>query len=362
MPLLYGEGTRAFLRLQEEILRSTTDRSILLWNPRTPDEINMLFAPDSSSFEKSRFKWELGRSVVDSDNILTNRGLRTTLSCMQLAESEYMMASPCTMDLESVTSRDMMTLRLVPQAEGRIAASASGISAFEVIRAEPPRARRNELKQTGQGWFQQEVVLLRKSQSSIYYLDLDDFLEIASVNGQAVQGHTKEVRALRPIQTLCVNDLKTNSKHYLELGAHAAAGHVSTKWVTYHRTKTGCSSLPAGQTREVLRAVLWTRQNKCLSKACPLPAGSYILRIWYSELNVPVQALHAQTLPSTGCLERLWRLDIELMDRGEWKSKKSQDRETQWIKSIRRETFMNWRRLHRSEGYMVNDDLLLADV
>jgi hypothetical protein len=34
MPLLYGEGDRAFLRLQEEIIRRTDDDSILAWNLR----------------------------------------------------------------------------------------------------------------------------------------------------------------------------------------------------------------------------------------------------------------------------------------------------------------------------------------
>ncbi|KAJ9663231.1 hypothetical protein H2198_000992 [Neophaeococcomyces mojaviensis] len=32
MPMLYGEGRRAFLRLQEEIMQRSTDQSILLWN------------------------------------------------------------------------------------------------------------------------------------------------------------------------------------------------------------------------------------------------------------------------------------------------------------------------------------------
>ncbi|GKT65034.1 HET domain containing protein [Colletotrichum tofieldiae] len=36
MPLLYGEGTRAFNRLQQEIIRSTEDLSILLWASYEP--------------------------------------------------------------------------------------------------------------------------------------------------------------------------------------------------------------------------------------------------------------------------------------------------------------------------------------
>jgi hypothetical protein len=39
MPLLYGEKEKAFLRLQEAILRTTTDQSILVWkDPAIPPE------------------------------------------------------------------------------------------------------------------------------------------------------------------------------------------------------------------------------------------------------------------------------------------------------------------------------------
>ncbi|KAF7562717.1 hypothetical protein G7046_g1412 [Stylonectria norvegica] len=39
MPLLYGEGSRAFQRLQEEILKSTTDHSILAWQSESMDDV-----------------------------------------------------------------------------------------------------------------------------------------------------------------------------------------------------------------------------------------------------------------------------------------------------------------------------------
>jgi hypothetical protein len=31
MPLLYGEGKRAFIRLQEEIMKETDDQSLFAW-------------------------------------------------------------------------------------------------------------------------------------------------------------------------------------------------------------------------------------------------------------------------------------------------------------------------------------------
>lgn len=56
MPLLYGEGTRAFLRLQEEIARSGSDWSLLAWSPpHSPPtwrrfRICGVFAPSPAEF------------------------------------------------------------------------------------------------------------------------------------------------------------------------------------------------------------------------------------------------------------------------------------------------------------------------
>ena len=50
MPLLYGEGSRAFVRLQEEIMRSSTDLSILAWEwvHETPEQWPRLLAEGPS--------------------------------------------------------------------------------------------------------------------------------------------------------------------------------------------------------------------------------------------------------------------------------------------------------------------------
>lgn len=45
MPLLYGEGTKAFLRLQEEILRRSRDQSILAWGVSHDDPTCRLLRP-----------------------------------------------------------------------------------------------------------------------------------------------------------------------------------------------------------------------------------------------------------------------------------------------------------------------------
>ncbi|KAI8961352.1 HET-domain-containing protein [Daldinia sp. FL1419] len=80
MPLLYGEGKKAFIRLQEEILRSNHDFSLFAWKP-DPDEerrFRGLMADSPARFKgcgrlvKPTFEWDNG-----GEYSLTNRGLRT---------------------------------------------------------------------------------------------------------------------------------------------------------------------------------------------------------------------------------------------------------------------------------------------
>lgn len=105
MPLLYGEGeVRAFVRLQEEILRSNEDYTIFVWVSDNSSEPTGLFAPSVTCFqsfllgsagshprlvELSQIQPSdayLGeRSGVSSTEppIMTSRGLRMTLHTRQ---------------------------------------------------------------------------------------------------------------------------------------------------------------------------------------------------------------------------------------------------------------------------------------
>ncbi|KAF2452109.1 hypothetical protein P171DRAFT_324263, partial [Karstenula rhodostoma CBS 690.94] len=56
MPLLYGEGEKAFIRLQEEILKTTDDYSLFAWRAVTPE---------SSSPSKSVYRGLLARSPLE---------------------------------------------------------------------------------------------------------------------------------------------------------------------------------------------------------------------------------------------------------------------------------------------------------
>ncbi|KAF5007522.1 hypothetical protein FDECE_6169 [Fusarium decemcellulare] len=85
MPLLYGEGKRkAFQRLQEEIVRTSTDLSLFLWTvPQGPDEkpdleFRGLLAEDPTWFTASDFPFANNLSIAslqDTAMSITNKGI-----------------------------------------------------------------------------------------------------------------------------------------------------------------------------------------------------------------------------------------------------------------------------------------------
>jgi Heterokaryon incompatibility protein (HET) len=82
IPLLYGEGSNAFRRLQEEILRKYGDLSILIWKP-ADFELNTvgILAKSPSEFSWIReMKISIGVFVMPKECDLNARGLRLTTS------------------------------------------------------------------------------------------------------------------------------------------------------------------------------------------------------------------------------------------------------------------------------------------
>lgn len=80
MPLLYGEGEKAFIRLQEEIIKTSTDHSIFAWSslnprPHDDDQVDLLFAKSPRDFSHCRkmVRWTPGH--LDDEFHLTNRGV-----------------------------------------------------------------------------------------------------------------------------------------------------------------------------------------------------------------------------------------------------------------------------------------------
>lgn len=77
MPLIYGEGTQAFRRLQEEIVKSTTDLTIFAWDlphvERHKQQVISFFAPSPAAFKDSQCTSTIPYGFDGSS--ITNKGL-----------------------------------------------------------------------------------------------------------------------------------------------------------------------------------------------------------------------------------------------------------------------------------------------
>jgi hypothetical protein len=103
MPLLYGEGMNAFLRLQEEIIKASDDQSIFAWRSRESPSNNVtcgLLAPspgefeDSGSIVPSRISLGIRHlTAARSPITINNKGLEVSLPQGKTGEQKYYFAS-----------------------------------------------------------------------------------------------------------------------------------------------------------------------------------------------------------------------------------------------------------------------------
>ncbi|KAI0480905.1 hypothetical protein GGR56DRAFT_628085 [Xylariaceae sp. FL0804] len=115
MPLLYGEGKKAFIRLQEEIIKSSNDLSIFAWTADLEDgrAFRGLWASCPAEFTSCQslvrpsFEWN-GRGEYS----ITSRGLRTT-DMIRVGRGSSSRAGNYFMPLNCVDARNMKHLRFV---------------------------------------------------------------------------------------------------------------------------------------------------------------------------------------------------------------------------------------------------------
>jgi hypothetical protein len=77
IPMLYGEGNKAFIRLQEEIIKSTFDMSIFAWEDKSAgsDTFSGLLAKSPKYFNSSKALYKLNSLGNLSPYSMTNLGL-----------------------------------------------------------------------------------------------------------------------------------------------------------------------------------------------------------------------------------------------------------------------------------------------
>ena len=106
MPLLYGEGTKAFPRLQEEIIKQSDDHSIFAWPIEDCDQTGLL-ADSPNAFTLCQDvrvikSWGGGHSSYT----MTNRGLSCNFIAVPFIVDTYIARLDCTDKFESAEDND----------------------------------------------------------------------------------------------------------------------------------------------------------------------------------------------------------------------------------------------------------------
>lgn len=97
MPLIYGEGDQAFIRLQEEIMKRSDDHTIFAWKAAIQLERESSRGPLAASASEFIDSKTIQRSTVmrSSLYIMTNRGLQMKLPLLQLDDNDHIAILNC---------------------------------------------------------------------------------------------------------------------------------------------------------------------------------------------------------------------------------------------------------------------------
>jgi hypothetical protein len=117
IPLLYGEGPKAFLRLQEEIIRVSNDHSIFCWSwipPHVPKGWRSVIAPSPAVFEHS-MDYKGDSWIGTPAYTITNAGLSISLP-LAYSATETLASLPIVDTSSSSDSIDMYKTIAIPLA------------------------------------------------------------------------------------------------------------------------------------------------------------------------------------------------------------------------------------------------------
>ncbi|PIA97650.1 Vegetative incompatibility protein HET-E-1 [Cercospora beticola] len=93
MPMLYGEGSKAFMRLQEEIIKTNDDQTIFVWESDQSDYVGML-APDLDAFQ-GKGEHHYYTFFPSQGFSLSNRGLLIKMPLVQWSLDIYIAVLCC---------------------------------------------------------------------------------------------------------------------------------------------------------------------------------------------------------------------------------------------------------------------------
>jgi hypothetical protein len=100
MPMMYGEGTKAFARLQEEIVKETTDLSVFAWKAQEGTDIPYqdfrgVLAQSPAEFAHCRNLSRAPSMRYGYEFSMTNKGLRLETYLAETLNTEYILNLAC---------------------------------------------------------------------------------------------------------------------------------------------------------------------------------------------------------------------------------------------------------------------------
>jgi hypothetical protein len=106
MPLIYGEGTRAFYRLQLEMMQGSSDHTIFAWNPLPEDDFELMgiLAPSPRQFrDAAKIKVANLPRMIPVESMyttygITNLGMRISLPRLDSSYTGYISLLNCRLD------------------------------------------------------------------------------------------------------------------------------------------------------------------------------------------------------------------------------------------------------------------------
>ncbi|OQU99596.1 hypothetical protein CLAIMM_05206 [Cladophialophora immunda] len=107
MPMLYGEGPRAFVRLQEEIAKGVNDLSLFAWRTASARQrYHGVFATTPADFQDSG-AIQVSRDIIyNPEFFITNKGLRINTSIYAGRQGAYFLGLNCS-DPKSTGSQEL---------------------------------------------------------------------------------------------------------------------------------------------------------------------------------------------------------------------------------------------------------------
>ncbi|KAF2256582.1 hypothetical protein BU26DRAFT_513392 [Trematosphaeria pertusa] len=90
LPLLYGEGKKAFLRLQEQIIKQTNDLTLFAWRAERNTLLRRGIMAESPQ-EFAGYRWYFGADTCGPEFSITNKGLKITCDLLRWPKNTWLM-------------------------------------------------------------------------------------------------------------------------------------------------------------------------------------------------------------------------------------------------------------------------------